>query len=122
MASDTLWLHIVLVHELQELGGNLGEDLFGQVFRCPAGLPERHELDNVPLGLLGTAAKDPIVTVQHHHVLEIMGADSNNDDREREGGRGNNGVDGIGQVGDRPVSENQKDKILHVSGRRGLRH
>lgn len=76
-------------------------------------LPERDELDNVSGDRLPHCRpQHAIVSIQQLHGLKVRRPHPNDDDWQRQPRRPNNGVPGLIEVGDLPVSEDEEDVVL----------
>lgn len=81
-------------------------------------LPERDELDNVSGDRLPHCRpQHAIVSIQQLHGLKVRRPHPNDDDWQRQPRRPNNGVPGLIEVGDLPVSEDEEDVVLLQSDR-----
>lgn len=87
---------------------------------------EGDKLDDVPEdGFSFGRSQDPIVAVQHLHVAEVGVPDPDDDDGHGQVGGLDNGLPGVGHVGDDAVRQDQQDEVLleeRVSGRNTLSH
>lgn len=74
---------------------------------------EGDELDDVPEdGLSFGRPQDPVVAVQHLHVAEVGVPDPDDDDGHGEVGGLDDGLPGVGHVGDDAVGQDQQDEVL----------
>lgn len=80
-------------------------------------VPEWDKLDDVTEDRLASErSQDPIVAIQHLHVTEVSVPNANDDYGHGQVRRLDNGLPGVGHVGDDTVREDQQDEVLLKEG------
>jgi len=109
--------HNVLVfHKVEKLPWDFFQGLLGQLSRVVLKFPEWHELDDIcrHVSLVSLGVKRHLVGIENIHTLEVIAANSNNDDREGQLGAAHDLVDRLLHVIDDTIRDDQQNVILLV--------
>ena len=81
-----MWLNIMLPHPIEKLAWDFFESLLGELGWIVPELTEWNKLHDVSLHVLLVLLRVQrhLIRVQDVHTLEVIGADANDNDRDRQ--------------------------------------
>lgn len=112
-----LWQDVVSVHEVQELPRDLLKGLLGQQCGIMLEFRERHKLHDVTFHVLAESfgVQWLVVCIKHVHGGKVCITNTDDNDRNWEGGSTHYLVNCLLHVHDLAISDDQKDQVLLVS-------
>jgi len=104
------WEDVPLEEEVGHLTWDFSECFFGKLELIAAELPERNKLNDVPAHIFSIFLRIEWVDIRikHIHRTEVSVSDPNNDDRERQISSPHNLINGLLQVINDAICNNQQ--------------